>query len=94
MKIHKGPFHLNSVTSKNPKYLINELAKVLESHKIYYRNMTKYSLRCEKDTNKFEIEINSLQNHDSVYIIKFSKLSGDIAKSNEICSQIYRALDM
>jgi len=94
MKIHKGPFHLNSVTSKNPKYLINELAKVLESHKIYYRNMTKYSLRCEKDTNKFEIEINSLQNHDNVYIVKFSKLSGDIAKSNEICSQIYRALDM
>jgi len=56
--------------------------------------MTKYSLRCEKDTNKFEIEINSLHNHDSVYIIKFSKLSGDIAKSNEICSQLYRALDM
>jgi len=94
MKIHKGPFHLNSVTSKNPKYLINELAKVLESHKIYCRNMTKYSLRCEKDTNKFEIEINSLHNHDSVYILKFNKLSGDIAKSNEICSQIYRALDM
>ena len=56
--------------------------------------MTKYSLRCEKDTNKFGIEINSLQNNDNIYIVKFIKQSGDVVKSNEICSQIYRALDM
>jgi len=94
MKIHKGPFHLNSTTTKNPKYLMNELMKVLENNKIYFRNVTKYSLRCEKDTNKFGIEINSLQNNDNIYIVKFIKQSGDAAKSNEICSQIYRALDM
>jgi len=94
MKVHKGPFHLNSVTTKNPKYMMSELTKVLENNKIYFRNVTKYCLKCEKDTNKFEIELNSLQNHDNVYIVKFSKQSGDITKSNEICSLIYRSLDM
>jgi len=94
MKIYKGPFHLNSVTSKSPKYLLAELSKVLENNKIQFRNVTKYSLKCEKDTNKFEIEVNSLHNHDNVYIVRFTKQSGDITKSNEICSLIYRALDM
>jgi len=94
MKVYKGPFHLNSITTKNPKYLMTEITKVLETNKIHFRNITKYSLKCEKDTTKFEIEINSLQNHENVYIVKFSKQSGDITKSNEICSSIYRALDM
>jgi len=94
MKVYKGPFHLNSITTKNPKYIMNELTKALENNKIHYRNTTKYSLGCEKDTTKFEIEINSLQNQDNVYIVKFNKQAGDIAKSNEICSLIYRALDM
>lgn len=39
MKIHKGPFHMNSVTTKNPKYIMNELVKVLESQRIQYRNV-------------------------------------------------------
>jgi serine/threonine protein kinase len=38
MKVHKGPFHANSVSSKNPKYLMNELLKSMEQQKIYYRN--------------------------------------------------------
>jgi len=43
MKIHKGPFHLNSTTTKNPKYLMNELMKVLENNKIYFRNVIVFS---------------------------------------------------
>ena len=42
MKVHKGPFHLNSVTTKNPKYLMNELTKILENNKIYFRNVSFY----------------------------------------------------
>jgi len=94
MKVYKGPFHLNSVTSKNPKYLMSEITRALENNRIHFRNITKYSLRCEKDTNKFEIEINCLQNHENVYIVKFSKQSGDITRSNELCSLIYRGLDL
>ncbi len=39
LKVHIGPFHMNSVSSKNPKYLINELTKAIEFNKIYYRNV-------------------------------------------------------
>jgi len=94
MKIYKGPFHLNSVTTKNPKFIMSELAKVLETNKIQFKNLTKYSLKCEKDANKFEVEINCLQNQDNVYIVKFNKQSGDITKCNELCSIIYRGIDM
>jgi len=94
MKVYKGPFHLNSVTTKNPKFIMSELAKILDSHKIQSKNLTKYSLRCEKDANKFEVEINCLQNQENVYIVKFNKQSGDITKCNELCSIIYRGLDI
>jgi len=39
MKVHKGPFHMNSISTKNPKYLISELTKAVEAHKIYHRNV-------------------------------------------------------
>jgi hypothetical protein len=49
IKVHKGPFHMNSVSSKNPKYLISELNKLAEQNKIYYRNVRNFFLFFDKN---------------------------------------------
>jgi len=94
IKAHKGPFHINSVTTKSPKFLMNELTKAVESNKIYNRNVSKYGLKCERDTIKFEIEVNYVHNHDNLYLLKFNKLQGDTAKYNEICALIYQSIEL
>lgn len=51
-------------------------------------------MKCEKDTIKFEVEINLIQNNDNLYLLRFTKLTGDTAKYNELCSLIYQSIDM
>ena len=40
LKIHKGPFHVNSISNKNPKYLMSEIIKAIEQQKIFFRNVS------------------------------------------------------
>ena len=43
---------------------------------------------------RFEMEIALANGLDNLYVIKFTKLSGDTAKYNELCSQLYKQIDM
>lgn len=36
-KIYKGPFHVNSISSKSPKYIMSELNRAIDGLKIYYK---------------------------------------------------------
>ena len=37
LKVHKGPFNLRSVTNKDPRYIISEIIRGVESAKMFYK---------------------------------------------------------
>ncbi|KAL4469354.1 hypothetical protein ABPG72_005990 [Tetrahymena utriculariae] len=88
IKVHRGPFNLRAITNKDPKYIVSELIKTLESFKMYYKPTSKFDIRVEKDLVKFDISVNILHNVDNLFIIKFTRLMGDTHKYNEICNNI------
>ncbi|KAL4430220.1 hypothetical protein ABPG74_014779 [Tetrahymena malaccensis] len=88
IKVHRGPFNLRAITNKDPKYIVSELIKTLESFKMYYKPTSKFDIRVEKDLVKFDISVNILHNVENLFIIKFTRLMGDTHKYNEICNNI------
>jgi Kinase associated domain 1. len=51
-------------------------------------------MKCDRDTIKFEVEILAIAGYDNLFLVKFTKLAGDTAKYNELCSNLYKQLDI
>ena len=50
--------------------------------------MGSYGLRCQKNNVRFDMEIVSLDNLDSIYIVKFKKLAGEIQNYKDISGRV------
>ena len=37
LKVYKGPFHVNSISSKSPKYIMSEINRAIDGLKVYYK---------------------------------------------------------
>ena len=46
MKVCKGPFSVNCITSKDPQLVLFEMVKSLEMQKVSYKKVGAYGLRC------------------------------------------------
>lgn len=89
MKVHKGPLNLSTVSMKNPVELMKNLLMVIEDIGVKSTIISKYSVKCEKESIKFSAEINMIENLDNLFSIKFYKSSGDSIKYANLCNSIF-----
>lgn len=44
---------------------------------MFYRTSSKYEMKVEKEFVKFEVGVSILQNIENLYLVKFSRASGE-----------------
>lgn len=45
-------------------------------------------MKCQRQTLRFEIDIAHLDDLDTIYVLRFKRVAGDLAQYKSLCSQL------
>merc|ERR1711879_263120 len=76
MRASHGTFHVSCNSSRPPRQIIQEVVRTLTSHRINFRHVSSYLVRCQTSGVRFEAEVLQLD-HCNGYMLRFSRAGGD-----------------
>lgn len=91
---YKGPFCLSCTSTKDPNVLVNDLIYCMEKLKIKYIRVSPYQFNCQKLNIRFEIEVMQLDEIEGLQIIRFKKITGEMAQYKEIGVKIITLINI
>jgi Kinase associated domain 1 len=94
MKVCKGPFNVNCTTDRDPQELLMDMVRSLEHQKVSYKKIGSWGLRCQKNSVRFEMEINHLDEIESIYILKFKRLAGEIPHFKDVSARVLNNINL
>lgn len=94
MKVSTGPFSISCITARDPAAVVQEMVRALEGNRVSFKKMTNYSLRCQKNSIRFDMEITHLQNMEGFYLVKFKRLAGDIGPYKEVSGKVLSQMNL
>lgn len=94
MKVCRGPFNVNCTTDRDPQELLMDMVRSLEHQKVSYKKMGSWGLRCQKNSVRFEMEIAHLDDIESIYILKFKRLAGEIAHYKDVSAKVLNNINL
>lgn len=87
-KIFKGSFSLLCTSMRPALEITAEIANSLNIHKIRYKKSNEYSLTCQKQGVRLEIEVMRMEGMDFLHVVRFKKLEGSAAEYKATCSKL------
>jgi hypothetical protein len=94
MKVSTGPFSVSCITAREPTAVVQEMVRALEGNRVSFKKMTNYSLRCQKNSIRFDMEITHLQNMEGFYLVKFKRLAGDMGPYKEVSGKVLSQMNL
>ena len=94
MKVCRGPFNVNCTTAREPQSVMAEMLKSLEMNRVSYQRVGSYGLKCHKNTVRFEMEINHMQDLDNIFVVKFKRLAGEMPQYKEISGRVLQNMNL
>lgn len=88
MRSCRGAFNVSCTTTKAPKITMQEIQRSLNLQRVSFKQNSAFSVRCQKQTIKFEVEVSHLDNLESVYVIRFKRIAGELAQYKDLCSRL------
>ncbi len=94
MKVSTGPFSVSCLTSRDPLAVLQEMVKALDGNRVSFKKISNYSLRCQKNSIRFDMEITHLQNMEGFYLVKFKRLAGEIGPYKEVSGKVLSQMNL
>ena len=94
MKVCRGPFNVNCTTDRDPQELLMDMVRSLEHQKVSYKKIGSWGLRCQKNSVRFEMEIAHLDDIESIYILKFKRLAGEIPNYKDVSARVLNNINL
>ena len=94
MKVCRGPFNVNCTTAREPQAVMNEMLKALDNNRVSYKRIGTYGLRCQKNTVRFDMEINQMQDLETIFIVKFKRLAGEMPQYKEVSGKVLQNMNL
>ncbi|KAL0222794.1 hypothetical protein P9112_002184 [Eukaryota sp. TZLM1-RC] len=94
LRVHKGAFNVNSTSSKDPSTIITIIKQVASDLAILFEVVGNYKLDCVKGHVKFEVEVKQLFGFDALYVVTFSRISGDTWRFKGLCQEFLGKLSL
>jgi hypothetical protein len=94
MKIVRGPFNMNCLTSREPQTVLREMSQSLEANRVSYKKMGTYGLRCQKNNVRFDMEIVHFEGLDNIFIVKFKRLAGELPQFKEVSGKVLATMNL
>jgi hypothetical protein len=94
MKTCRGPFNVNCTTAREPQVVMTEMLKSLDMNRVSYKRIGTYGLRCQKNTVRFDMEINHMQDLDNIFVVKFKRLAGEMPQYKEVSGRVLQNMNL
>jgi hypothetical protein len=88
MKACRGAFNVSCTSSKNPREIMGEIVTSLTMHRVSFKQVSQYSVKCQRQTLRFEIAIAHLDDQDAIFVLRFKRVAGDLAQYKALCSAL------
>lgn len=88
MRACRGAFNVSCTTTKAPKLVMQEIQRSLNQQKVCFKNHSAYIVRCKKQNLSFDVEVSHLDNLESVYVIRFFRIAGEMNQYKDLCSKL------
>jgi len=88
MRTCRGAFNVSCTSSKAPKQIMQELHRALALHRVTYKQISAFLVKCQKQSLRFEMEISHLDHLESIYVVRFRRAAGEMAAYKELCSKV------
>ena len=70
------------------------MVKSLELQKVSYKKVGPYGLRCQKNNVRFDMEIAHLDNLDSIFLVKFKRLAGEMYSYKDVSGKVLASMQL
>jgi len=88
MRTCRGAFNVSCTSSKAPKQILQEIQRALTQQRVSYKQANPFLVKCQKQHLRFEVEISNLDHLESVYVVRFRRVAGDLVPYKELSSKI------
>lgn len=88
MRTCRGAFNVSCTSSKNPREILSEVVHVLQAHRISFKQTSQWVIKCQRQMLRFEIDIAHLDDLETIYVLCFKRISGDLSQYKTLCSNL------
>jgi len=88
MRTCRGAFNVSCTSSKAPKQILQEIQRALTLQRVSYKQATGFLVKCQRQSLRFEMEISHLDHLESIYVVRFRRVAGELVSYKELCSKI------
>lgn len=94
MRTCRGAFNVSCTSSKAPKELVQEMYRSLQMNNVTFKQGSPYLVRCQRLSVRFEMEISNLDNLDSMHVVRFRRVAGELSSYKELCARVLAEMKM
>jgi len=73
---------------------MTELFRSLEKNQVSFQKTGEYSVRCQKGSSTFSVELNHLEDLANILILKFKRMTGEMPNYREVSSKVLSAMTL
>lgn len=88
MRTCRGAFNVSCTSSKAPKQILQEIQRALTLQRVSYKQASAFLVKCQKQSLRFEMEISHLDHLESIYVVRFRRVAGELVPYKELCSKV------
>jgi hypothetical protein len=88
MRTCRGAFNVSCTSSKQPKQIVQEIHRALGLQQVAFKQASPFLVKCQKQGLRFEMEVAHLDHLESIYVVRFRRVAGELAAYRELCSTI------
>jgi len=94
MRTCRGAFNVSCTSSKPPKQIMQEVHRALALQKVAFKQASVFLVKCQRQGMRFEMEISHLDHLESIYVVRFRRVAGDLVSYKELCSKVLAEMKM
>jgi hypothetical protein len=61
---------------------------------VTFKQGSPYLVRCQRLSVRFEMEISNLDNLDSMHVVRFRRVAGELSSYKELCARVLAEMKM
>jgi hypothetical protein len=84
----RGSFNVSCTSSKAPKQILQEIQRALTLQRVSYKQESAFLVKCQRQNLRFEMKISNLDHLESVHVVRFRRVAGELVSYKELCAKI------
>jgi hypothetical protein len=67
---------------------LTEIQRALTLHRVTYKQASSFVVKCQKQSLRFEVEISHLDHLESIFVVRFRRIAGELVGYKDLTAKI------